>query len=243
MEICPNIAVVRLDGDLDVTSVPRVKRFVEKLIDDGCRRIILNMSQVAVIDSAGMGLVLCEVRRMRSVGGLLSITDANERVLRVMRLSRLVDFAPVSAARCTRQVQELDPSAVPLWRCIVRVNPCDLASARACMERRLRVVRMTPDQLFDLILAVGEAIGNAIDHTECECALVVLACYRDRVVVDVTDCGCGFELGPNEDTPQVDEAAERGRGIKLMRLLVDSVTIGRKPTGQGTRVRMVKLLE
>ena len=82
MEICPNIAVVRLDGDLDVTSVPRVKRFVEKLIDDGCRRIILNMSQVAVIDSAGMGLVLCEVRRMRSVGGLLSITDANERVLR-----------------------------------------------------------------------------------------------------------------------------------------------------------------
>ena len=48
-----------------------------------------------------------------------------------------------------------------------------------------------------------EAIGNAIDHTEGECALVVLACYQDRVVVDVTDCGCGFELEPDEDTPQV----------------------------------------
>ena len=106
----------------------------------------------------------------------------------------------------------------------------------------MRVGGLTPGQLFALPLGGGEALGSAMDEADGGCALGVLACCRYRVVVEVTDWGCGFELGPSEDTPQVDEAAERGRGIKLMRLLVDSVTIGRKPTGQGTRVRMVKLL-
>jgi anti-sigma regulatory factor (Ser/Thr protein kinase) len=56
----------------------------------------------------------------------------------------------------------------------------------------------------------------------------------------VTDCGCGFELSPDDDTPEVGEADERGRGIKLMRLLADSVSIVRRQQG-GTCVRIVKL--
>ena len=38
------------------------------------------------------------------------------------------------------------------------------------------------------------------------------------------------------------DAVERGRGIKLMRLLADSVSIHLKRSGQGTVVRLVKLL-
>ena len=34
---------------------------------------------------------------------------------------------------------------------------------------------------------------------------------------------------------------ERGRGIKLMRMLVDNVEVARRTDGAGTRVRMVKL--
>ena len=36
---------------------------------------------------------------------------------------------------------------------------------------------------------------------------------------------------------------ERGRGIKLMRLLVDDVDIRPKPSGKGTVVRLVKLVD
>ncbi|OFK23351.1 anti-sigma factor antagonist [Olsenella sp. HMSC062G07] len=241
MDTHPNIAVVHVGGDLDVTTVPRTRRLVEGLIDDGCRRIILNMAAATAIDSTGLGFVLGEIRRMRSVGGLLSITEANECVMRTLRLSRLVDFAPVSGAGGSRQVQELPASAVPLWRCVVRIDPSDLAGTRASVERHLSRVGMDSDCLFDLMLTVGEAIGNAIDHAAGECALVVLACYEDRVVIDVTDCGCGFELRAGEAVPRVDETSERGRGIRLMRLLADSVTIGRKPWGKGTLVRIVKL--
>ena len=89
-----------------------------------------------------------------------------------------------------------------------------------------------------MCLAVGEALGNAVDHT-CEGGvLATVSAYPDRAIVEVTDCGQGFI--PEDDEPDVPLCAERGRGIKLMRLLADSLVISQKPTG-GTVVRLVKL--
>ena len=71
--------------------------------------------------------------------------------------------------------------------------------------------------------------------------------YPDRVVVEVTDCGEGFDplaVGDEESGASSRTAAsiERGRGIKLMRMLADSVEIGPKTSGEGTVVRLVKLI-
>ena len=62
----------------------------------------------------------------------------------------------------------------------------------------------------------------------------------------MTDCGDGFELPAGEEPPcGSSEGApgeiERGRGIKLMRMLADAVDIRRKTTGCGTMVQLVKL--
>ena len=68
-----------------------------------------------------------------------------------------------------------------------------------------------------------------------------VAAYADRVVVDVADCGQGFSLGPDEELPEVATDAERGRGIKLMRMLADSASISPKSTGEGSVTHLVKL--
>ena len=91
-------------------------------------------------------------------------------------------------------------------------------------------------------LAVGEAIGNAADHT-CEGGiLTTVAAYADRVIIDVADCGAGYTLADDEEPPEVSCCAERGRGVKLMRLLTDAVSISVKPSGKGTVVHLVKLV-
>ena len=68
--------------------------------------------------------------------------------------------------------------------------------------------------------------------------LASVAAYVDRVVVEVSDCGEGFSP---KDVRPADSFAERGRGIALMRLLADAVSIAPKPSGTGTVVRIVKL--
>ena len=61
--------------------------------------------------------------------------------------------------------------------------------------------------------------------------------------MEVSGCGCGFELADGDEPPEAAPEDERGRGIRLMRMLADSVSITRKRTGEGTVVRLVKLLD
>ena len=178
---------------------------------------------------------------MRAVGGLLSLTNVSDQVLSIFRRARVVDFAPVSRAGEHTEIPELDPAIQPLWRTVVPIDRTDLALTRASVARLLERVPLSPDARFDTGLAVGEAMGNAVDHT-CEAgALVTVASYPDRVVVEVTDCGQGFSMEKVEGRDS-DPHAERGRGIPLMRLLADSVTISPRPSGVGTIVRIVKLV-
>jgi anti-anti-sigma factor len=242
MERMSDIAVVNVAGDLDVTSVGALRRNVDALIADGCRRIILNMDDVSYADSAGLGLVLMEIRRMRSLGGLLSLINVRPRVYMCLALMRIVDYMPVSRAGSRRTVSELDPSVLPLWRTTFPVDAVHLAEARDRVGELMRGMPFSDDDVFDMTLACGEALGNAVDHTCAVGVLATVTAYDDRIEVDVTDCGEGFELGADEEPLATGLGAERGRGIRLMRLLTDAVSIRRKPSGRGTVVRLVKLV-
>ena len=66
-----NIALVPVNGDLDVTTTPALRRTIDRLVRSGCKRIILNMADAEYIDSAGIGLVLGEKRLIHERGGLL----------------------------------------------------------------------------------------------------------------------------------------------------------------------------
>ncbi len=243
MTATSDILLLPIEGDLDVSSVPRVRSYLQRSINDGCRRVILNLADTSYVDSLGMGLILTSARRLNERGGLLSLVNVNDAVYRSLEICRLVDFIPVAGNAPKPPIPELDPSVRPLWHGTMSVDASHLAAARKRMEQLLNRTELTPDEVFDLTLAGGEALGNAVDHTGAEGVLLSVWVYPDRAVVEVTDCGAGFELAADEEPPEGEEseACERGRGIKLMRMLADSVEINRKPSGQGTVVRLVKL--
>jgi anti-anti-sigma factor len=236
----PNIALVPIEEDIDVTTAGALRVTLDRLINNGCRRIILNMSGASYVDSAGMATILVEIRRMRKLGGLISLTNVSDQVLAIMRRARLVDFVPVSSVGSNDAPDAYDPQAQPLWRTVVPVDSNNLAHTRASVSRLLARVPLSPDERFDANLAVGEAMGNAVDHTSGEGATITVAGYEDRVVVEVSDLGEGFD--PNAvDEREAGSFEERGRGIKLMRLLADSVSISQRPSGTGMLVRIVKV--
>ena len=68
--------------------------------------------------------------------------------------------------------------------------------------------------------------------------MMVIA-YPDRVVIEVRDRGRGYQIAADEEP---DETEGRGRGIRLMRMLVDSVEVMRRRDARGTLVRLIKLL-
>ena len=236
-----DIAVVAVGGDLDVTGAPRVRARIEDLTARGCRRVLLNMAEVSYVDSAGLAMIFSETRHVRQLGGLLSLINVSPQVYHIMTVVRLADLVPVSLAGPRPPVPALEAGIHPLWRRTLRVDPRHMPDVRARLGELLREMRLTPDEVFDMTLAAGEALGNAVDHTRAEGVLVSIVGYPDRVVMEISDNGDGFDFDGLESEDPTDGHSERGRGIPLMRLLADSVEFNRKRSGTGTVVKLVKL--
>ncbi len=95
------------------------------------------------------------------------------------------------------------------------------------------------DRLTDLAVALAEALSNAAVHGHGldpkRRVAIVLSVLPRCVVVEVSDSGSGFDAGGVSDpTSQERQLAPGGRGIFLMRRLVDEVSYN--PSGNTVRL-------
>jgi stage II sporulation protein AA (anti-sigma F factor antagonist) len=51
------------------------------------RRLVLNLSQIEFMDSAGLGLLMGRYRLVRELGGVMAISAPNARVMKILRLA------------------------------------------------------------------------------------------------------------------------------------------------------------
>lgn len=236
-----DIAVIAPARDIDIASVPRLREQVDTLIEGGVRRILINCQNVTFIDSTGLAFLLSRARTLFGCDGLLSLVNASPDVARFLQIARLIDILHVSTAE-RPAIPVISPDVPPLWSktFAIRQGVEHLAEYRHRVAELLGGVPLSREERFDVALAAGEALSNAYDHA-CggEGATMTVYAHPDRVVIEVRDRGCGFEIGADEEPV---ESHERGRGIKLMRMLVDSVEVRRRPDAPGTQVRLIKLV-
>ena len=236
-----DIAVIAPASDIDINAVPYLRVQMDELIESGVRRVIVNCRDVDFIDSTGLAFLLSSARRLHAAGGLLSLWDVSAQLTRFLQIGCLTDLLHVTSSG--GQDGPLPaPDAPARWTTslAVRTGVENLGFYRHRLTELLAGAPLSRDACFDVTLAVGEALSNAYDHArDAEGATLTVAAYDDRVVVEVRDRGCGYEIAA-DDEPVVTEA--RGRGIRLMRMLVDSVEVRRRSDGPGTIVRLVKLV-
>ncbi len=119
-------------------------------------------------------------------------------------------------------------------------SPESAGSIRRGLGRYLEAIGIGATRSFDIITAVGEAVANVIEHAYppgISGPLFTEAHVRDgRVIVDVRDNG-RWKSTPRSLGQSFDE---HGRGITLMRALVEDVRVDR--TLGGTRVRLFAAL-
>lgn len=236
-----DIALISPAGDIDISTVPALRTQLDGLIAAGTLRILVNCQSVGFVDSTGMAFLLSRSRELMRKGGLLSMVNVGPEVMRFMQIARLVDVLHVSGAK-RAALPVLAPDATPIVNKSFSLAEGieNLALYRHKVSDVLEGLPMGRDARFDMALAVGEALGNVYDHAGAAGALLTLRAYADRVVAEVSDCGGGYACAQDE-LPQA--SAERGRGIRLMRMLCDSAQVERRKDGPGTRVTLVKLLD
>jgi anti-anti-sigma factor len=244
-----SVCIVRIDGDMDMSVVPEVRAAVDHAVDSGCVHLVLDLSRVTYADSSALSLLVWLDRRLQPVNGRLVLAGADRNVSRVLELSGLVSVAPsiVMATDAEAAIAALDlppETDEPLWerRLRVRARVEEMSRLRSEVCDLVAPTGLDEGALFDLKVAVGEALANAVRHgspggesDEVEITVTVLA---DRVVVCVQDKGAGFDGAP---TAGDDVYASGGRGIMFMRALMDRVEFSANEDG-GTVVRLTKRL-
>jgi anti-sigma regulatory factor (Ser/Thr protein kinase) len=107
-----------------------------------------------------------------------------------------------------------------------------LPRVRAEARTWLSGVGVDPPTAFELVLAVSEACANAVEHPVSRRSASVEvdgALNRGELVLSVRDAG-GWRDPP--------APGDRGRGLPIMRLLVDGVDVVR--SSDGTEVRLTR---
>jgi serine/threonine-protein kinase RsbW len=92
-----------------------------------------------------------------------------------------------------------------------------------------------PEDVYDLKLAVTEAVTNVIRHAAVDSFEIEYRARPEVVEITVTDAGGGFEAEELAPMP----GNEGGFGLAVIRSLVDEVVLD-SVSGGGTRLRMVR---
>ena len=89
VEQAEGYGVLRPEGRLNMVAAPRLRSAIDRMLEDGSTRLVLDLANVSFMDSSGLGAVITGLKRARQAGGDLRLAAAGEQVQTVMRLTNL----------------------------------------------------------------------------------------------------------------------------------------------------------
>lgn len=84
-----DVAVVTLEGEIDLYTAPRFKEALGQGIDEGARHVIVDLSSVTFVDSTALGVLVGGARRLRLHDGSLVVVAGLDRIRRIFEIAGL----------------------------------------------------------------------------------------------------------------------------------------------------------
>jgi len=216
---------ISLGGEIDRANVADVEEQIRAVVSGPFTAVSVDLTDVTYIDSAGKRLLFdlaSQLQESHIVLGLIVPFDSSIR--RLIELSGLQSLAALLLIRCQ------DSSEVGPLELVFPAQPWSLKNIRDAMRRWLSAVGAEPHVVTDLLIAVGEACTNVIDHAyraDGGVVTVHLELQLSDVVATIGDTG-QWGLPP---------VGNRGRGTLFMRNCSDDVRIDHGTTGTTVVIR------
>lgn len=87
-----DVVVVELSGELDGTTAPEAQAQILPLADDGDAKIVLDMSNVGYMSSAGLRMMLVLYRTIVGQGGTVILVGLADDLRDTMALTGFLDY-------------------------------------------------------------------------------------------------------------------------------------------------------
>jgi anti-sigma B factor antagonist len=81
--------VLRISGSLDALSTPDLRPTIDALVAERRAAITIDLTELRLIDSSGVGAIVSLYKRMRAQGATVEVTGLKDQPLAIFRLLRL----------------------------------------------------------------------------------------------------------------------------------------------------------
>jgi len=186
---------IKLAGELDsATCTQLLERFEHALPALDGRELVIDLDQVSFLDSSGMRALILIERRAEQERIALAIAPAPVAVTELLQVTGLGDRLAL-----TPRTDDSTPPGPFLDRIELALARDADAPARARAELREAILgRLSDRDCATATLLTSELVTNAVIHPGQAVGGSVglrITTYHDRVRVEVTDEGSGFEPG------------------------------------------------
>jgi anti-sigma regulatory factor (Ser/Thr protein kinase) len=242
IEMRGEVCVIRCGGVSGEWLAADLPGQVCRCLDSGASAAVVDLDPWAQIDDTGLAALRAAAEAFREIGGELVVAVEEPDARRALAGAGLMRAEPPAPGPPGGGADTpLRSSDHPRWEheFTFPATTRQLRTARRRVAAFAEVAGLEGAGLFELNVAVSEALANAVVHGSPNGAdddvRVRFFCYEDEVAVEVVDGGDGMSATPICAPPA---AATSGRGIHFMRALADAVQYTCGPLG--TRVLLVK---
>jgi anti-sigma B factor antagonist len=99
--------VIAARGEIDLFTAPELKQVITEVIENGERRVAIDLSEVSFLDSTALGVLIGAVKRLRSRGGALAVINTDSSIAKTFEITGLDQIFTIVASR-TEALEALD---------------------------------------------------------------------------------------------------------------------------------------
>ena len=104
------LALVNLKGTIETTNASALEDAIDRIIDDECYRIVVDLADVNYISSAGWGIFISEIKRVRREAGDIKLVSMRTEVREVFDLLEFNSILKPYAAKA-EAIRDFEASA------------------------------------------------------------------------------------------------------------------------------------
>jgi anti-sigma B factor antagonist len=91
--------ILTIAGELDLATAPKVREPLERAIEAGTNRVVVDMLECGFIDSTGLGVLLHAAKRLEEDGGAMALVCVDDQIKRLLELTMIDRTIPVFDTR------------------------------------------------------------------------------------------------------------------------------------------------
>ena len=81
------VTILNLDGEIDVSHAPRLRKTLTQLIEDNCQRLLIDLTEVVYLDSAGLSVLIAAHRKAQNTGASLGLVGPQQPIRQVFNIT------------------------------------------------------------------------------------------------------------------------------------------------------------